>query len=73
MSDRFVHVLFQSTHHALWAEQVLQQAGIAARVVSVPRELSSDCGYCVRVARPAADDARVALQVAGVEFDRFVD
>jgi len=65
-----VHVLFFSTHHALWAEQVLQQAGLEAKVVSVPRELSSDCGYCVRIDRAAEAAAVAALAAAGVEYDQ---
>lgn len=70
MSD--AHILFHSTHHALWAEQVLRDAGLAARVVSVPRELSSDCGYCVRIDAEAAGAASDALAAAGVEVDRVV-
>lgn len=70
MSDAYV--LFHSTHHALWAEQVLLEAGFAAKVVSVPRELSSDCGYCVRVDAAAAGAVGEVLAAAGVEMERVV-
>jgi hypothetical protein len=67
------HVLFFSNNHAMWAEEVLKTRGIEAKVVSVPRHLSSDCGYCLEI--PAADAGAVeeALRAEGVEFDRVVD
>lgn len=43
-------VLFQSVHHALHAERLLQAAGVAIKLIPVPRKLSSDCGFCVRFA-----------------------
>lgn len=70
MSD--AHALFHSTHHALWAEQVLVAAGVPARMVPVPRHLSSDCGYCVRFDRAHADRAAALLRLSGVEVDRIV-
>jgi hypothetical protein len=66
------HLLFHSTHHALWAEKVLLDAGFTAKLVSVPRELSSDCGYCVRVDAAAVGAVQEVLGVEGVEVDRVV-
>jgi len=66
-----LHVLFYSTHHALWAEEVLLAAGFAARAVAVPRQLSSDCGYCVRVTGGEAAAVAEALAAAGVEYERI--
>ncbi len=68
---RQAHALFHSTHHALWAEQILAAAGIAAKVVPVPRHLSSDCGYCVRLEATRAAQAEILLREAGVEVDRI--
>jgi len=69
---RQAHALFFSTHHALWAEQVLAEANITAKVVPVPRHLSSDCGYCVRLDAAHASRAEALLRGAGVELDRMV-
>lgn len=41
-------VLFQSVHHALRAERLLKAADIACKLIPVPRDLSSDCGVCLR-------------------------
>lgn len=65
------HVLFHSTHHALWAEEVLGEAGLTVKVVSVPRQLSSDCGYCVQLLTEDVERARSALETAGVEFEQI--
>jgi hypothetical protein len=66
------HALFFSTQHALWAEQVLAAAGIAAKTVPVPRHLSSDCGYCVRLDAAQAEKAEALLRKAGVELEGIV-
>jgi len=41
-------VLFHSVTHAIKAEKVLKEAGIAAKTIPVPRHISSDCGVCLR-------------------------
>ncbi|MBE0567891.1 MAG: DUF3343 domain-containing protein [Krumholzibacteria bacterium] len=65
------YVLFFSTNHAMWAEQVLVARGIAAKVVAVPRHLSSDCGYCLEIPATAAAAAAAILRSSAVEFDRI--
>lgn len=66
-----VHVLFFSTNHAMWAESILVTRGIAARVVPVPRHLSSDCGYCLEIPELAAEETAAILKAEAVEFDRI--
>jgi hypothetical protein len=41
-------VIFKSVHHALRAEKLLKEAGIAHKLIPVPRHISSDCGVCLR-------------------------
>lgn len=41
-------ILFQSVHHALRAERLLKAADIPCKLIPVPRNLSSDCGVCLR-------------------------
>lgn len=60
-------LLFDGTSQALRAERVLQRAGVACKLIPVPRHLSSDCGVCLRVARADGVAARAALAAAGVE------
>lgn len=45
------HTLFlvPSANHAVQGEQALIRAGIRCRLIPVPRDLSSQCGVCLRV------------------------
>ncbi len=66
-------VLVYSTSHAIRAEKVLAMAGIDCKLIPVPRQLSSDCGVCVRVRRREREAARRALDEAGVEIEGIHD
>jgi hypothetical protein len=41
-------LLFHSVQGALAAERILRGASIAHKLITVPRHLSSDCGFCLR-------------------------
>jgi len=64
----FYIVLFDSTSEALLAEKLFKKAGISHKVIPVPRQISSDCGVCIRFSAPdmervsAALDDRVAVR-----------
>ena len=45
-------VLFRSVQHALRAEKLLKEAGIPCKLIPIPRNLSSDCGVCLRFDSP---------------------
>ncbi len=46
--NKFGVVLFHSSSSAMQAEAVLLRAGLAAKLIPTPRELSSDCGLALR-------------------------
>jgi hypothetical protein len=46
--DLFGVVLFESVSHALRAEKIIKAENIPCKLVPVPRQLSSDCGVCLR-------------------------
>ena len=48
-------ILFHSSNYAMWAADVLKKADIEYKLIPVPRDLSSDCGYCVRINTDIAD------------------
>lgn len=64
-------ILVHTTSHAVYAERVLKEAGLAARMIPTPRHLSSDCGSAVRVGAGERAAAEEALRGAGVEFERI--
>lgn len=65
-------ILFDSTHQALRAEQVLKQKRIDHAVINTPREFSADCGISLRIDPSASRAAREALEAAGVRFSDIV-
>jgi len=67
--NTYAVILVHSTSHAVRAEKVLNQAGIACKLIPVPRQISSDCGVCVRVLQADAESAPQALAQAGVEIE----
>jgi hypothetical protein len=68
MNDSWAVVLVYSTSYAIRIEGILKRGGIPGRLVPVPRQLSSDCGVCVRIAQAHKEAVREALSVAQVEF-----
>ena len=67
------YILFYSSNYAIWAENILKDDGIECRLISVPREISSDCGYCLKIALELKSRARVVLERKRVPIDKIVD
>jgi len=53
------------------AEKSLKKAGVPTRLIPVPKRLSSDCGFAIRVFLPDRDRAREVLTRSGI-FPRSV-
>ena len=69
MSDGTVLFLFDTTHHALWAEEVAVQAGIPADVVPAPPDRGkARCDLALETFADRAEALRRALDLEGVEF-----
>ena len=62
---------FDTTHHALWAEEVAAEAGIPAEVVPAPPAARARCNLALETAPDDADALAAALTSAGVPFARF--
>ena len=61
-------LVFDSTHHALTAEEVLEESGLDIDIVPVPAEIRVGCGLAIEVALADRDRAEDALAAAGVVF-----
>ena len=66
-------VLARSSSHAIRVEHVLNQAGIACKLIPTPRQWTSDCGISVRVARADVTVAKRAMDEAGAEYEDIRD
>ncbi|MGD9579010.1 MAG: DUF3343 domain-containing protein [Syntrophorhabdus sp.] len=47
--NNYYIILFYTIHDVLRAEKILKKHNIAHELVPVPRNLSSDCGMCVKL------------------------
>lgn len=56
-------LLFDSVSQALLAEKVLKAAALGHKVIPVPRQISSDCGVCIRF--DPAEKEKVVEALAG--------
>ena len=59
---------FDTTHMALWAEEVARDRGIPAEVVPAPEEIEAKCGLALETLPDRAEDLRLALEEEGVVF-----
>lgn len=71
MTQEYIIVAFDSTHDAIKAETVSGRAGIAARLIPIPPEVSAGCGLALRAAPEDLEKVRELLrdeEVAGQFF-----
>ncbi|MBV9773627.1 MAG: DUF3343 domain-containing protein [Gemmatimonadetes bacterium] len=62
---------FDTTHHALWAEEVAASAGIPAEVVPAPPEAGARCNLALATFDEEVDRLAGALGGAEVPFRLF--
>ncbi len=62
-------VSFFASEHAMRAERVLERAGLRARLVPGPREVSPNCGVAVAFVWEEEPQVEQALRDAKVRFE----
>jgi len=72
-SDTAVLFTFDTTHHALWAEEIAQEAGIPVQVVPAPPAAHARCNLALETLPEEIDRLADALREAGAPFERFVE
>lgn len=66
-------ILFPSTNYTLWAAEELRKHGIECEMISIPRHLSSDCGYCLQIAAKDKLIIEKVLTEKHIDFDKIVE
>jgi hypothetical protein len=66
-------ILFHSTNYAIWANNELTNNNLHAKLINVPRFLSSDCGYCVQIKTSQKEKVEKILEFKKIENDKIVD
>lgn len=64
-------LVFDTTHHALWAEQVALGNGFAAQIEPAPVEARAKCALALSYLPDEEVDLLAALERAGVPFRRY--
>lgn len=67
--DRYAVILVRSTSYAIRIEKLLAEKGIRCKLIPVPRQISSDCGVCVRILRADCQAVRQATEASGIEIE----
>ena len=63
--------LFDTTHHALWAEDVARKREIPAEVVPAPADAKAKCALALQCLAVNLIDLEGALTEEGVSFHRY--
>jgi hypothetical protein len=61
-------LIFDTTHHAMWAEELAKEQNLAVEVVPAPEGVDAKCGMALEVLPDAFDDLQTILQKEGVPF-----
>jgi len=67
--NEYMVILVYTTSHALKAEKVLANVSIGCKLMPVPRNLSSDCGVCLRIKQSDEVKANNALHLANLDIE----
>ncbi len=62
-------IIVHSTGHAIHLEKLLQGQGIACKMIPVPRQISSDCGVCIRIQRAEVEAASQVIAAEQLEIE----
>jgi hypothetical protein len=62
-------ITFRNTHFAMKAKKVLERSGRRSETIPVPREFSSECGFCCKVVWEEKEEIENILRESGVETD----
>lgn len=58
--------VFPSSHHALKAEKLCEEAGVKVVLIPLPREISADCGVSLIVHPDLREQAEELFQEKGI-------
>lgn len=62
---------FDTSHHAMWAEEVANERRVPAEVIPAPPDSGSKCDLALRTTRDRAPGLREAFLEEGIEFREY--
>ena len=64
-------ITFQTTHFALKAKKILEKSGKKPEMIPVPREFSSNCGFCCKIPWQEKEEVEKIFIDNQVELDQI--
>ncbi|HET9440786.1 MAG TPA: DUF3343 domain-containing protein [Longimicrobiales bacterium] len=64
-------LVFDTTHHAMWAEEVAREQGVAVEVVPAPQGVDAKCGMALEVLPESLDNLQALLSKEGIPFKLY--
>jgi hypothetical protein len=61
-------LVFDTTHHAMWAEEVAREQGVAVEVVPAPEGVDAKCGMALEVLPESLENLQSMLDKEGIPF-----
>jgi hypothetical protein len=68
--SEYAVIVTHSTSHAIRAEKILLSAGLEAKMIPVPRHISSDCGTAVRIPVGQVGESKRLMDEKKAPYDR---
>ncbi|HEY0305600.1 MAG TPA: DUF3343 domain-containing protein, partial [Longimicrobiales bacterium] len=59
-------LVFDTTHHAMWAEEIAREQGVAVEVVPAPEGVDAKCGMALEVLPDSLESLQAALDKEGI-------
>ena len=66
MTNRIL--VFDTTHHAMWAEEVAREQGVPVEVVPAPEGVDAKCGMALEVLPESLENLQALLNQEGIPF-----
>ena len=64
-------IVFDTTHHAMWAEELAREQGLPVEVVPAPEGVDAKCGMALEVLPDSLENLQAALNKEGVPFTLY--
>jgi hypothetical protein len=64
-------LVFDTTHHAMWAEEIAREQEIAVEVVPAPEGVDAKCGMALEVLPDSLENLQALLVKEGIPFTLY--
>ncbi len=64
-------LVFDTTHHAMWAEEIAREQGVAVEVIPAPEGVDAKCGMALEVLPDSLENLQALLSKEGIPFKLY--